>query len=299
LFGSEVAVENAMYSNKFVISVLVDGKVVKEHQTPVGTEAHIPFGSCYTLRLRNKNSRQAACKLFIDGEKMCKGGIIVPANSYRDIDCSTVTLQKFKFVDLQSVDAQEHGKDQSNVTKQMGLIVAQWHLEVERPRPPKVEHHHHHHHYPVRRREKIWTFGTPGWIESPDPGLPSPNFRPMCYYDDGHSAKKAMCESASPTNWGPAAAAASYSCSAIPMLDSVVPTAHEGATVEGGLSNQRFGEMHLELETGYTELKLLLKGYEVVPLEAVAPVGGAYCDGCGAKALRSSSRFCHACGLKL
>jgi hypothetical protein len=218
----------------------------------VGTEAHIPFGSCYTLRLRNKNSRQAACKLFIDGEKMCKGGIIVPANSYRDIDCSTVTLQKFKFVDLQSVDAQEHGKDQSNVSRQMGLIVAQWHLEVERPRPPKVEHHHHHH-YPVRRsvrREKIWTFGTPGWIESPDPGLPSPNFRPMCYYDDGHSAKKAMCESASPTNWGPAAAAASYSCSAIPMLDSVVPTAHEGATVEGGLSNQRFGEMHLELETG-------------------------------------------------
>lgn len=310
---SEVAVENTVYSNRFVLSVLVNNQVVKEF---ANGEVHVPFGSLYTLRLRNKHDRRAVCVVTIDGEKVCKGGFVVPANSYRDIDCSSVTLQKFKFVDLQSADAQAEGKDQANENKEMGLIVARWHLEKEKPKPTKVEHHHHHHHdyypwypyrpYPYRLYPDLHaTYGTTGCTVS--------------WSAQGAGAEKVSL-SAAPrvgcclNNTDQAAILKSVSAESVsdaqPMFtaavgfESVAPNTkavRDGATVEGGRSDMRFGEMNVDIEDHYTELKLYLRGFDEVKEAVVTPaaVGDAFCDRCGAKAARKSSRFCHACGEKL
>jgi len=132
-----------VYSNKFVISIVVNGNIQNEFAN--GT-VELPFNTEYAIRFRNKWNRRAVVKPFVDGIKVCRGGFVIPANSFRDIECSSQTLRKFKFVDLQSTEAQDHGKDQTNAEKRMGLIEAHWYLEKQKP---VVQEIHHHHSYPV------------------------------------------------------------------------------------------------------------------------------------------------------
>ena len=54
-----------VYSNKFVMCVLVNGKPVEEL---ANGEVQIPFNTEYVLRFRNKNDRRAVVKFWIDGE---------------------------------------------------------------------------------------------------------------------------------------------------------------------------------------------------------------------------------------
>lgn len=327
-----------MYSNKFVISVLVNGQVQKEF---ANGEVNLPFGTEYAIRFRNKNDRRAVVKLFIDGEKMCRGGFVIPANSYRDIECSSQTLRKFKFVDLQSAEAQDHGKDQVNAEKLMGVIEARWHLEKQKP---VVKEIHHHHPYPV-----------------PQP-YPVPYPRPYPWYRDGYYHTCSTKGGAAvmppgglgalpPDQYG--GAAGLEACAAMPPADATASlcsfnaesvggaasfgarraaqsrVVRDGATVEGDASNQRFGDIHFEYEEDATVLKLFLKGFDGPVQEvAAAPVvheveaplvenpeikpeyhphpvapgvdaDARYCDQCGAKIAKKSSRFCHLCGHKL
>lgn len=242
-----------MYSNKFVVSVLVNGQVIKEFENG---EVQIPFNCEYSLRFRNKHDRRAVVKLFIDGEEQTKGGYIIPARSYRDIERNSYSPAKFKFVDLQSVEAQDHGKDQQNLENKMGVIEARFYLEQQRP-------------------------SMPPWL----PILLYENQPPK--HDTFPYPKYTLNASSQHTN-----------CSGGNVLQRSKQLSKEGCTVEGNYSSQQFGEMHLTLENDYTSIKLFLKGYRQPVHEAVV-AGTGFCDSCGAKALRDSSKFCHICGSKL
>ena len=100
-----------VYSNKFVMCVLINGTPQKELAN--GT-VQLPFGSEYSLRFRNKNNRRAVVKLYIDGENVSGEGFVVEANSYSDIERPSDIDRAFKFVDLDSPDAVEHGKNGPN-----------------------------------------------------------------------------------------------------------------------------------------------------------------------------------------
>ena len=65
-----------MYNNNFVVVVKHKGKVLRESSN--GT-VRLPFGSDYTILLKNKNSRKAVANVEIDGEDVATG-IIVPGN---------------------------------------------------------------------------------------------------------------------------------------------------------------------------------------------------------------------------
>lgn len=337
-----------MYSNRFVISIIVNSQVQKEF---ANGEVNLPFGSEYAIRFRNKNDRRAVVKLFIDGEKMCRGGFVIPANQYRDIDCSSQTLRKFKFVDLQSTEAQEHGKDQVNAEKLMGVIEAHWHLEKQ---TPVVKEIHHHHPYPVPRPYPVYP-------------RPYPWYGDDRYYACNNSAGMAehKTKTCSTSDAAPDADMGSVECCAsfppAVKLCSVQPQSYseiakggiardamkgacdsygdrreglkrmviakdaavrDGATVEGDQSNMRFGDIHFEYEEASTVLKLFLRGFDGPVQELVeAPVAQEveapeikpeyhpypvatdadtrYCDNCGAKIAKKSSRYCHLCGHKL
>lgn len=294
-----------MYSNKFVVILLVNGQVQQEF---ANGEVHIPFGSEYSIRFRNKNDRRAVAKLFIDGERMCRGGFIIPAHSYRDIDCSSQTNRKFKFVDLQSTEAQDYGKDQTNADKKMGLIRVEWHLEKVQEKKTYEVHHHHHYQHGRQNRGP--------WMPAPwetTLGASAPSFQ--C---DAAPAAESMQLNAAPTE-GTAGGSS--------VRRAFAPAVKDGATVEGGVSNMRFGELNMEYEETATVLQLYLRGYhprvielpienrhveeiveDAVTLPAPEPVpvpmlkpypsGGRFCDKCGT-AVKESSNFCHACGNKL
>lgn len=306
-----------MYSNKFVISILVNGQVQKEF---ANGDVNLPFGTEYAIRFRNKNDRQAVVKLYIDGEKMCRSGFVIPPNSYRDIECSSQTLRKFKFVDLQSTEAQDHGKDQVNAEKLMGVVEAHWYLEKAKPVVKEI-HHHHNHHYPVPQPYPV-----------PVP-RPWPWRHPDYYYTCNANARMSGFESCSKAQVAgspeagvlgdPPASMMPASTCAVESVDGAAvqrrgmaqaKAVRDGATVEGSYSSQRFGDMNVDLEENATVLRLQLKGYDPVVLEVVE--NGAevplvdhgpknepatetrYCDKCGAKVAKKSSRFCHQCGNK-
>lgn len=65
-----------MYSNNFVVVIKHNGKVLRESANGV---VRLPFGSDYSILLKNKDSRKAVADVEIDGENVATG-IIVPAN---------------------------------------------------------------------------------------------------------------------------------------------------------------------------------------------------------------------------
>jgi len=311
------------------MSVLVAGQVLKEFGNG---EAHIPFGKDYAIRLRNKHTdRYAVVKLFIDGEEQSKGGFIIPPSSYRDIERSSHSPRKFRFVALDSTEAQDHGKDQENVEKKMGVIEARFHLQKK---DTEVKEVHHHHHHPV-----------PYPVPQPYP-YPRPYPRPWMpiAYDGVRGGQHTNCTKSATRgaggleSFGAAApeamsAAALNDCGDVttdfcpaeptsyqeisggfgsrrgPRQARLRKTVREGATVEGGHSTQKFGEQWVDVEDDYTTLKVTLKGFD--PEQEVAAVvlpgvpsqpataGAKFCDQCGAKAVRNESKFCYACGSQL
>lgn len=67
-----------MYQEKFAVAIKVDGKVLRETKDLV----HLPFGSEFTVLVKNLNSRRAKFRLYIDGTDVLDGTeIIVNANS--------------------------------------------------------------------------------------------------------------------------------------------------------------------------------------------------------------------------
>lgn len=71
-----------MYQSKMTVAIKVAGKILREH----GDEVYLPFGSEYTLVIKNLNNRRACVRLTIDGQDVVYGGIIVDANSSVDLE---------------------------------------------------------------------------------------------------------------------------------------------------------------------------------------------------------------------
>ncbi len=67
-----------MYSDKFVVAIKAGGKILRETKDLV----HLPFGSEFSVLVKNLNSRRAKFTLHIDGTDVLDGEeIIVNANS--------------------------------------------------------------------------------------------------------------------------------------------------------------------------------------------------------------------------
>lgn len=86
-----------MYNNNFVVVVKHKGKVLRESTSGV---VRLPFGSDYSILLKNKDSRKAVATVEIDGEDMATG-IIVPENDSVELKGSIEGLKvnnHFRFI---------------------------------------------------------------------------------------------------------------------------------------------------------------------------------------------------------
>jgi hypothetical protein len=265
-----------VYSNKFVMCVLINGHVQKELANGV---VPIPFGSEYTLRFRNKHNRRAVVQIYIDGENVSGGGYVINANDSVDIRRHSDVDRAFKFVSLDSEEAHEHGKNGPNTDKVKGTIEARFYLEKEEIRVREIHHDHHHHHHHDH------------WVR------PRPPFQPMPWItygstsagpvsNDSYRAKgMSMLRSRSGPSGqsggtvSPASMNFAASCSmgeAAPLLSDTSDRSREyvsdrslsgselkdGATVEGNTTGQSFHTVHVDLEDTYTTLKVFLQGYD-------------------------------------
>lgn len=256
---------HGIYSGGFVVGVLVNGKL---QEVSTDNIISLKFNSEYKLRLSNKNNRRAVAKVFIDDENVSAGGIVIGANSTVDVEGPVDKKRNFKFVSIESGQAEDAGKS-VNRNGEKGVIRVEFRLEKE--------------------------IKVPVYVPVPYPTYPSyswrKDFEPTWNNrDDGHYSYG--CK-----GFG---GEASNSCEVESKTTHSRSTASEvGATVSGERNDQSWTGVYVDLEDKEPIiLSVTLRGWEEVDIPQVEG-SDVYCSGCGKKAKSKTDKFCSRCGKKL
>lgn len=243
--------------------VLVDGVLFREKANGVVV---LPFNSEYILRFHNKHDRRAVVQIYIDGENVSGSGYIIDAHSSIDIKRYSDKDRAFKFVSLDSDEAKKVDKNGANEDKIKGTVEARFYLEK------KNEQYIYNKSFIIKKHcpQPIKTY--PDW---PYP-YPNPKRQPYPIWCNANST---------PT--------CSYSNNVTTEIHD--SSLKDGCTVSGQITRQSFSVAPIDLEDTFTSLKIFLQGLDDL---RKAKNFTLYCDKCGAKALRNSSKYCHVCGNK-
>ena len=89
-----------MYQSKLVASLKANGKILREFKDTV----YIPFGSEYSFLIKNLNTTRALVKVYIDGDNVVDGGIVLNAGEEIDLERyvkggNLKAGNKFKFIE--------------------------------------------------------------------------------------------------------------------------------------------------------------------------------------------------------
>ena len=266
-----------VFQNKLVAAIKVNGQVLRETDDTVT----IPFGSEYSILIKNLNAVRAQIKVSVDGTDATSGTwlVIAPNGSLelerfiRDGNCEAGN--RFKFIE-RTKEIEGHRGIQADD----GIVRVEY--QVERVRPivdvPIVRCYD----VPRPRPFPYWPRGV-----GPDP------LRPRCY-----SAPTRRAETPRPMS-APARRAMhptrSASASAAPRRRNDV-----GITVPGSISSQRFVSTDW-FATGQSEVLILhlrgtIGGKAVV--RAVTVKTKLTCSTCGT-VTKPGADFCPGCGAAL
>jgi hypothetical protein len=89
-----------MYQSKLVASLKANGKILREFKDTV----YIPFGSEYSFLIKNLNTTRALVNIFIDGDDVIEGGLVLNAGQEVDLERyvkngNLKAGNKFKFIE--------------------------------------------------------------------------------------------------------------------------------------------------------------------------------------------------------
>lgn len=269
------------YQDKFVAEVKVNGRILRVKDGAV----YLPFGSEYTLYLKNLNSRRASINVSIDGEDALDNhSLILDANSSTELQGflrGNVARNRFRFINKTKQIAEHRGDKADD-----GLIRIEFAFEKPRPEPwikdtikEVKEIHHHHHNEPIQ-----WTYyNTSDWNTSRgiDKGATSGPVGQSTF---------TMSNSADMSN---------VVCDSLGVETQSVPNADEGITVKGSEIHQSFRYATMgDLEES-TVIVINLKGLTGEtnkPIqEAVTVKTKVTCPTCGSKS-SSAAKYCAKCG---
>jgi hypothetical protein len=115
-----------MYNEKMVVVVKSNGKIIRE----VGNSVYLPFGSEYSIYLKNLSSKRAVVSITIDGQDVLNGDkIIVDGNDTFELEgfmdnCGLRVRNKFKFIEKTQEISDYRGNRVDD-----GLIVVKYRFE--------------------------------------------------------------------------------------------------------------------------------------------------------------------------
>jgi len=255
-----------VYKNNFVSVIKCRGKVLREDSKGV---VRLPFGSEYTILLKNKDSRKAVVNVEIDDESVA-GSIIVPANKTIELKGFLNDLKvrnRFKFIQ-KTKEIQDYRGDRLGD----GLVRVEYTFEK------KVE-------------EPIWYYTPPVtiWTDS-CPRRKSPIYGTGTGVNTGDCVY--TCSNSAGIPLGASIVSDSVQCSSLPKSD-------EGITVKGSKTKQDFVYGYTEeLETQSSVIVLHLRGLtkKHIKVKKVITVKTKLkCPTCGRRS-KSSMQFCGNCG---
>jgi len=270
-----------MYRDKFVLSIIHDGHPMREFGDRFKKEIALPFDSEYKIRLKNKNNRSCTARIFIDDKQVSKlGDFIINANGTIDlerfVDSSLERGKKFKFVPL------DHSDVDDPTSSDNGIIKVEFRL-ARKENGIKIKTD------PIVWKPWDWDWDSRNpWIVSGDPtydGTAGACFADQNVTRSDGQVSVSFCSSDGFLSDGAKVAKASSR------------NVENGATVEGGRSNQSFVYSNLDVEDFPTTI-LQLKIVGIKDIKQADKLIYRYCSKCGSKVKRND-RFCRECGKKL
>ena len=115
-----------MYESKMAAAIKVKGKVLREFNKDT---VYVPFGSEYSILLKNLHTTRAVVNVYIDGDDMVPGGIVLNAGQEVDLERSVkngnlTEGNKFKFIERSGAVEQHRG-----VKLEDGLVRVEFQFE--------------------------------------------------------------------------------------------------------------------------------------------------------------------------
>ena len=290
-----------MYSNKMVASLKANGKILREFKDTV----YIPFGSEYSFLLKNLHTQRAVVNIFIDGDNIVEGGLVIDAgrevNLERYIKNGNLSEgNRFKFIERTA--AIEDGP--RGIKLEDGLICIEF--QYEQPRPVFNVTNDFFKQYPPGVRglsseykgvtDKYSNIPNNGWIQASSASY-STNVGGAMRGVDFSQNGAAMQASAS-------AAINQVSPQACELHDGAATMDWNdvGITVPGSKSDQKFQHVTMglmETEQHSMVIKLLGETPDNKPvLQPVTVERKPECVTCGKKN-KAHSKFCVECGTAL
>jgi len=269
------------YKDNFVVEVKSNGKILRVKDNSV----FLPFGSEYTLLLKNLNSRRASVNISIDGDDVLDNhSLILDANSSTELEGflrGNVARNRFRFINKTKQISDYRGDKPDD-----GLIRVEF--AFEKPQPElKIENVirevHHHYNPPM----KFTYYGTNAdWS----------------YTDNNSSAGKTPHDGEAvmySNSAGERSIESNVTFDSLGVQNvSEIPNADEGITVKGSEVHQQFNYASIgELEES-TVIIISLKGITQTGSNVSQPIttkDKLTCSSCGTKS-KSSFKFCPNCG---
>lgn len=275
-----------MYSNKMACSVKVGRKILREKVENGESTVFIPFGSEYSLSLKNLGGRNAVVYIEIDGKKVSQTGFYIRAGQTADIERfveSLVEGRRFKFIEKTEEISDFRGDKVDD-----GIIRVTW--QFEKPLPEVKEIHYNYKHDFYHNYHSPWC-GCP-WCRRRPSGI---WYGPVTWRDSNTSTP--VGDITYTSNIGSAGGGGSQSS----CFNASVVGSNPGITVEGSKSFQQFGTAHArELESNVNSMVILLKGFDGSKKYIKDPITTKHkrqCPTCGRK--WKNSEYCGNCSTAL
>ena len=260
-----------MYNSKLVASLKANGKILREFKDTV----YIPFGSEYSILIKNLNTVRAIVNIYIDGDNVVPGGLVVmpgqEINLERSIKNGNMSEgNKFKFIE-RTGNVEKH----RGVKLEDGLVRIEYQFEKVYQRQDGV----------IWKTNDVYLKGGPVYASGTI--LRSTGINHQAY--DSHTVSCSV-----------------NSMSATSATNQVVATSASlndvGITVPGSKSEQKFTTASwFATETEKHSIVLKLLGETPDNQEVRKPITTKHkpkCVTCG-KQNKATAKFCTECGTAL
>ena len=281
-----------MYESKLAAAIKVNGKVLREFNKD---SVYIPFGSEYSILLKNLNTKRALINIFIDGQDIVEGGLVLNAGQEVDLERfvkngNLTEGNRLKFIERTA--AIENGP--RGVKLEDGLVRVEF--QFEQPQRPIT-----------------WTTTTTTWNNNqiyPQGGLYGAT--PASYNVNGALRSVDFSKNGEITAQAASASVDKYCAdngiankmemhdgmATMDWMDLSQTVNDVGITVPGSKSTQKFSTITLGvMEAEKFSMVFKLLGGETVK-EAVTVKHKPKCVTCG-KQNKATAKFCTECGTAL
>jgi hypothetical protein len=269
-----------MYNSKLVASIKANGKVLREFKDTV----YVPFGSEYSILLKNLNTVRALINIYIDGDNIVPGGLVL--NAGQEIDLQRAIRNgnmnegnKFKFIE-------RTGKieDHRGIKIEDGLIRVEFQFEKVYKRQDGIQW-----------SNAVWQ---PTSMDSYYGGV----MRNTTVSAPSYMKGTVTCSDMSYSATSMAVGSATLNTSATAQAYNAAPQTETGITVAGSKSEQKFvtaSWFATESEKHNIILKLLGETEDNKAIrEPITVKHKQKCNTCG-HTNKATAKYCGECGTAL